>query len=87
MNQRDEALKIFKEMKVRYKDHYLPPSNLAIAAAALDEYDYALELAHTCLDIVDPYFFIVTTLKDSEALRQIPGFDKIQERLGFSHHK
>jgi hypothetical protein len=82
MNKRDEALKIYKEMKVRYKDHYLPPSNLAIVAAALGEEDYALELAHTCLDIIDPYFpFIATNLKDSEELRKLPGFDKVQERL------
>ena len=88
MNLRDEALKIFKKMEARYRDHYLPPSNLAIVAAALGKDEYALKLAHTCLDIIDPYFpFIVTTLKDSEALRKIPGFDKIQERLGFSHHK
>jgi len=88
MNQHDKALKIFKKMEARYRDHYLPPSNLAIVAAALGNDEYALKLAHTCLDIVDPYFpFIVTKLKDSEALRKIPGFDKILERLGFSHHK
>jgi adenylate cyclase len=85
MNQRDEALKIYQEMKERYQNHYLPPSNLAIVAAALGENEFALELAHTCLDIIDPYFiFIVRSLKDSEALRNINGFDKIEERLGFS---
>jgi tetratricopeptide (TPR) repeat protein len=83
MDQRDEALKIYEEMKVRYNEHYLPPSNLAIVAAALGEAEYALELAHTCIDIIDPYFiFIVKSLKDSEALRNIPGFEKIEERLG-----
>jgi len=85
MNKRNEALKIFKEMQVRHRDHYLPPSNLAIAAAALGKDEHALELAQSAVDMVDPYLsFIVTSLKDSEALREIPGFDKIQERLGFS---
>ena len=56
MNLRDEALKIFKKMEARYRDHYLPPSNLAIVAAALGKDEYALKLAHTCLDIIDPYF-------------------------------
>ena len=88
MNLHDEALNIYKEMKVRYRDHYLPPSNLAIVAVALGKDEYALKLAHICLDIIDPYFpFIVTTLKDSEALRKIPGFDKILERLRNSHLK
>ena len=85
LNQREEALKIFKEMEIRYRDHYLPPSNLAIVAAALGKDKYGLELAQAGLDIVDPYlFFTVTTLRDSEDLRNIPGFDKIKKQLGFS---
>ena len=86
MNQREEAIKIYDEMKLRYRDNYLPPSNLAIVAAALGESEYALELAHTCLDIIDPYFiFIAKSLKDSKALRNLSGFDKIEERLGFNN--
>jgi TolB-like protein/class 3 adenylate cyclase/Tfp pilus assembly protein PilF len=85
MDQRDEALKIYREMKEKYNDHYFPPSNLAIVAAALGDDEYALSLANTCLDIIDPYFlFMAKSLKDSEALRNIPGFDKIEERFGFS---
>jgi len=85
MNKRNEALRIFKEMQVRHRDFYLPPSNLATAAAALGKDEFALELAQSAVDMVDPYLsFIVTSLKDGEALRKIPGFDKIQERLGFS---
>ena len=84
MNRHGEAMKIFKEMEFRYRDHYLPPSNLAIVAAAVGKDEYALELAHTGVDIIDPYLpFIVTKLKDGEALHKIPGFDKIRERLGF----
>jgi adenylate cyclase len=88
LDQRDEALKIYQEMKDRYHDHHLPPSNLAIVAAALGEDEYALELANICLDIIDPYFiFIVKSLKDSEALRNIPGFEKIEEELGLTWNK
>ncbi len=85
MDRHDEAQKIFEEMEARYRDHYLPPSNLAIAAAALGKEKYAYKLASTGVDIIDPYLpFIATVYKDSEALRKIPGFDKIQRRLGFS---
>jgi tetratricopeptide (TPR) repeat protein len=85
LKQDDEALKIFEEMKIRYDDDYLPPSSLAIVVAALGKDKHALELAQTSLDIIDPYlFFTVTSLRDSEDLRKIPGFDKIKEQLGFS---
>ncbi len=88
MDKHNEALKIFKEMQVRYRDSYLPPSNLAIAAAALGKHKYALDLAKTGMDILDPYLpFIVTFLRDGESLRDIPGFEKIQKLLGFSAYK
>jgi len=88
MDRRDEALKIFKEMEARYRDHYLPPSNLAVAAAALGKHKYALELAHTAVDIIDPYLpYLITIYNESEGLRKIPGFEKILERLGYSHLK
>jgi len=86
LNQRGEAFKIFQEMEARYRDHYLPPSNLAIGAAALGKNKYALELAQTAVDIIDPYLpFIVSKLKDAEVLQEIPGFNKIQKKLGYSH--
>lgn len=86
MNQRDEALKIFNKMEMSYRDQYLPPSNLAIVAAALDKHDYALQLAHIAVDIIDPYLpFLIWNLKDSEALRKIPGFEEINKRLGYNN--
>ncbi len=73
-------------MKIRYRNNYFPPSNLAIVAAALGEDKYALELSNASLNIIDPYlFFTVTKLRDSEDLRKIPGFNKIKEQLGFSN--
>jgi hypothetical protein len=73
-------------MEALYRDHYLPPSNLAIVAAALGKDEYALELAHTAVDIIDPYLlFIATIYKGSEALQKISGFEKILERMGYSH--
>ena len=72
-------------MEIQYRDQYFPPSNLAIVAAALDKSEYALELAHKAVDIIDPYLpFVMTNLKDSEALRNIPGFDEVRKRLGYS---
>ena len=86
LNQPENALKIFEEMETRYRDQYLPPTNLAIVAAALGKAEYALELAHKAVDIIDPYLpFVITNLKDSEALRNIPGFDEIRKRLGYSN--
>jgi TolB-like protein len=85
LDQPEKALKIFEEMEMRYRDQYFPPSNLAIVAAALGKAEYALELAHKAVDIIDPYLpFVMTNLKDSEALRNIPGFDEIRNRLGYS---
>ena len=88
MNQPEAALKIFKEMEARYRDHYLPPSCLAIAAAALGQYEKALELAHTAVDIVDPFLSnVVITFHESEILSAIPGFGQIIQRLGYEHLK
>ncbi len=84
LDQRGEALKIFDEMETKYRSQYLPPSNLAIVAAALGKDEYALELAHKAVDIIDPYLpFLTTILKDSSALRKIPGFEEIRNRLGY----
>ena len=72
-------------MEIRYREKYLPPSNLAIVAAALGNDEYALQLAHKAVDIIDPYLpYLLTTLKDSEALRNVSGFEEIQNRLGYA---
>ncbi len=85
LDQHEQALKIFEEMETKYRSQYLPPSNLAIVAAALGKNAYALELADKAVDIIDPYLhFITTILKDSSALRKIQGFEEIRNRLGYS---
>ena len=85
LKQRVQAMKIYKEMEARYRDHYLPPSNLAIGAAALGKNEFALKLANKAVEIIDPYLpFITSQLKDAEVLHKIPGFSKIMERLGYS---
>ena len=84
LNQRDKALEIFDIMETKYRNGYLPPSNLAIVAAALEKNEYALELCNKAVDIIDPYLpFIVTNFKDSLALRSISGFQEIRDRLGY----
>lgn len=82
MDRKDEALRIYNEMKVRYRDHYLPPTNLAIAAAALGENEFALKLLQESIDSIDPYLpFILNFLKDSGDLRNIPEYDGIMDQL------
>jgi hypothetical protein len=45
-----------------------------------------VKLARKAVDIIDPYLpFVITNLNDSEALRNIPGFDEIRKRLGYSN--
>jgi tetratricopeptide (TPR) repeat protein len=83
MNQKEDALKIYKELEARYQDNNLPPSNLAVAAAAIGKDKYALELAHTAIDIFDPYLpYNGINFKTSEAFREINGFDQVIKRLG-----
>jgi TolB-like protein/Tfp pilus assembly protein PilF len=84
MGRKEEALKIYRELEIRYTDHNAPPSNLAIGAAIVGKDKYALELAHIALDTFDPYMSCKGA-KDrcSQALRNIEGFDQIFERLGF----
>lgn len=87
-NQHEEALKIFKEMEARYRDHYLPPSNLAIAAAALNKNETAIQLLYEALDIVDPYLaFVMTKLKEVEVLQKVSGFDQIKKKMKYKVEK
>jgi adenylate cyclase len=80
-----EALNIFEEMDMKYKNHDIPPSNLAIAAADFGREKYAFELVNTALKIKDPYLnFVVSRLKDAEVLQQLPGFEKIREEMGYN---
>ncbi len=84
LDRKEEALKIFKELEVRYKNHNTPPSNLAIAAAAIGEDKYALELVAEAIETLDPYL-PCKGMKEStsKALRMVNGFDEIVNRLGF----
>ncbi len=73
-----EAMKVYRELEAMYKDHNAPPSNLAIAAAAIGKDDYALELSQIALDTYDPYL-PCKGIKDraSIALRQVKGIERI----------
>lgn len=59
LNQQDKAFNIFKEIENKYKDHQLPPSNLAMAAAAMGKDETALKLAQSAVDTIDPYFSFI----------------------------
>lgn len=80
---KEEAMKIYRELETRYTDHNAPPSNLAIAAAAVGNDDYALELSQIALDTFDPYL-PCKGIKDraSKALRAVRGIEKIFPVLG-----
>jgi tetratricopeptide (TPR) repeat protein len=84
IDQRDKALKIYDELEEKYKNHSLPPSSMAISAAAIGKDKYALELALKAVDIYDPFLpYNAFKLKNAEALRNIPGFDGVIKRLGY----
>ena len=88
MGRTAEALKIYEELERRYQDHNLPPSHLAIAAATVGKEIYALELAHTAVDVFDPYLpYKGVIFKPYNAFREIPGFDQILKRLGYSNKR
>ncbi len=78
----EEAKKIYRELEAMYKEHNAPPSNLAIAAAAVGDNDYALELSQIALDTNDPYL-PCKGIKDraSKALREVKGIDRVFPRL------
>ena len=85
MGRTAEALKIYEELERRYQDQNLPPSLLAITAATVGKDKFALELAHTAVDVFDPYLpYKGVNFKNSKAIRKIPGFDQILIRLGYS---
>ena len=75
---KEEAMKIYRELEVMYKEHNAPPSNLAIAAATVGKDDYALELSQIALDTFDPYL-PCKGIKDpaSKAFRRVKGIEKI----------
>ena len=86
LNQMEEALKIYQEIEVRYQDHNLPPSFLAIASAVIGNDKEALELAHIAVAVFDPYMtYLGINFKTSEAIHNIDGFDQIIKQLGFSN--
>ena len=85
MGRTTEALRIYEELERRYHDQNLPPSHLAIAAATVGKEKFALELAHTAVDIFDPYLpYKGVNFRSFKAIREIPGFDQILIRLGYS---
>ena len=85
MGRMAEALKIYEELERGYRDHNLPPVLLAIAAATVGKDKYALELAHTAVDVHDPYLpYKGVNFKAFKAFRKISGFDQILMRLGYS---
>ncbi|MGA9270124.1 MAG: hypothetical protein WBV45_05840, partial [Lutimonas sp.] len=83
----EEAKKIYRELEAMYTEHNAPPSNLAIAAAAIGENDYALELTQIALDTNDPYL-PCKGIKDraSKSLREIEGIEKIFPNLSLSRN-
>ena len=88
MNEQDKAQKIYQEIEARYENENLPPSHLAVAAAAMGKDEYALELTYRAIDVMDPYLpHIITRWATAEALRKIPGFDEVSRSLGYSKKK
>ena len=74
----EEAMRIFRELEVMYKEHDAPPANLAIAAAAVGKNDYARELSKIALEIDDPYLPCMGIKnRASKALKGLKGIERI----------
>jgi len=84
LNKRKEAAKISDEMEAMYRNQNLLPANMALAAAAMGNEEYALELSKKAIEIDDPYISFLATLKDGKVLREIPGFEDIKKSLGYT---
>jgi TolB-like protein/Tfp pilus assembly protein PilF len=80
----DDARAVYRELEVRRAREYIQPSMMAIAAAAVDEMDRAIELAQEALDDRDPLFVMIARAwPQNKKLRADSRFLEIVRELGF----
>ena len=83
-NKPDDARAVYRELEVRRAREYIQPSMMAIAAAAVDEMDRAIEFAQEALVNRDPLFVMVARAwPQNKKLRTDSRFLEIVSELGF----
>jgi hypothetical protein len=79
-----EAQSIYAELVARASHEYIQPSQLAIAAVAAGEQEKAVECIRQAYEIRDPMLITAKYWPDLARLRDVPGFQDIVTRMGFS---
>ena len=83
MNLKEKAERIYTKIEQQYNDGELLPTSIALAAAALGYKEKAINLLHQACDVKDPALILLAiNNKDGEILHEIPGYDKILDRMG-----
>jgi Flp pilus assembly protein TadD len=79
-----EAQAIYAELVAREAREYIQPSQLAIAAAAAGAQETAVGYAREAYEIRDPMLITAKYWPDFARMRNVPGFQDIIQRMGFS---
>ncbi len=81
MGKEEEARKIYDKLIERATYEYVQPTVLGVCAAALGEDELALEFMNRALETNDPFMLPTAMWPSFKALRSLPGFQEIWERL------
>ena len=76
-----DARKIYDKLIERATYEYVQPTVLGVCAAALGEDELALEFMNRALETNDPFVLTTRIWPSFKALRSLPGFQEIWERL------
>jgi TolB-like protein/Flp pilus assembly protein TadD len=79
-----EANTIYHELLLRARTGHVLPSLMAMASAAMGKNEDAMRFAHEAYERHDPFQVQIFNIwPDNKYLKEIPGYDKIQERIQF----
>jgi len=80
-----EAKAVYSELAVRAKSEYVQPYMLAVAAAAAEEPEEAINLAREAYESHDPVLVSAKYYQSGNHLRQDPRFNELLDRMGLPY--
>ncbi|MFY9549592.1 MAG: protein kinase [Thermoanaerobaculia bacterium] len=83
-DRRAEALEVVQKLKASSRDHYVPPSAVAIALSGLGEKDQALTWLGKAIEERDPWATALKVEPMFDPLRSDPRFLDLMHRLGLN---